>query len=145
MIDCYLILNRNVKRGIIIFISMVLFFFAIVIFGINTLYFHSFFHTHSQILSIDTNYFMEVLIPVEEVNEIMNCKKIIIDSKYYDYQVYQQSNEVIYENGINYLKLYLQIYRLENKYLLTGYQMDVRFDLGKVKIKEYLKNKEEIS
>ena len=39
-------------------------------------------------------YYMEVLVPVKEVNQITKQNKIIIDKKIYNYTIYKTDNKI---------------------------------------------------
>jgi len=137
MIDSYIILNRKVNFIIKIFIFNVLLLTILVIWCINTLQYQSFFHIHSQILKINSFYYLEVLIPVKEVNLITNQNKIIFDSKEYHYQVYEIVPEVIYYQNDNCQKVYLEIHELEDIYKIDGYRVEVKIKKKNQKIINY--------
>ena len=139
MIDSYVILHRKTKFIIKVFIFNVLFITLLVIWSINTFSYQSFFHIHSKILYFNSFYYLEVLIPVKEVNQITSQNKIIIDSKEYHYQVYKVEPDSVYLNNENCQKIYLKIDDLEEKFLINGYQVDVKFLKEKKKIIDYLK------
>lgn len=139
MIDSYVILHRKTKFIIKVFIFNVLFITLLVIWSINTFSYQSFFHIHSKILYSNSFYYLEVLIPVKEVNQITSQNKIIIDSKEYYYQVYKVEPESVYLNNENCQKIYLKIDNLEKEFLINGYQVDVKFLKEKKKIIDYLK------
>ena len=139
MIDSYIILNRKTNFIIKVFIFNILIIGLFVIWGINTFYYQTSFLLHSKILNFNSYYFLEVLIPVKEVNEITKQNKIIIDGEFYDYQVYKINSDVLYENYTNYQKVYLEVIDLKEKYRKNGYQMDVKILGKKKKIIDYLK------
>lgn len=139
MIDSYIILNRKPNFIIKLFIFIVLFLATLVIWCINTFQYQSFFHIHSQILKINSFYYLEVLVPVKEVYLITNQNKIIIDSKEYNYQIYEIVPKVTYYQNNNYQKVYLEIENLEDTYLIDGYQIEVKLKKEKKKIIDYFK------
>lgn len=138
MIDYYIILHRKTSLIIKIFIVIVLFIILFVVWGINTFYYQSFFHIHSTISNFNSFYYLEVLIPVKEVYQITNQNKIIVDSKEYNYQVYKVESDLVYQDGINYRKLYLKVFYLEEEYLMDGYQIDVKILKENKKIIDYM-------
>lgn len=140
MIDSYIIINRKPSLIIKLFIYNILFLTLLVIWCINTFYYHSFFQVHSQILRINSLYCLEVLIPVEGVNIITSKSKIEIASKIYNYQVYKIDPNAFYDGNKNYQKLYLKIDDLEDFYKINGYQMEVKIEKTSKKIIDYFKN-----
>lgn len=143
MINSYIILNRKTSFIIKLFLINILILIIFVIWGINTFYYQTFIQLHSKLLYFDSNYYMEVLVPVKEVKEITNKNKIIIDSKEYNYTIYKIDNNIEYINQENTQKLYLQILNLDETCLINGYEVDVKFLKEKKKIIDHLKNKEE--
>lgn len=139
MINSYIILNRKPKTVIILFVHIILFLLILAIWGINTLYYQSFFHIHSKILYQNSYYYLEVLIPAKEVETIATNQILIIESKSYNYHVYKTEPNIIYQNNQNYQKMYLVVTNLEKKYQVNGYQIDVKIKKEKKKIIEYLK------
>lgn len=140
MIDSYIIINRQPNLIIKLFIYNILYLIVLVIWSINTFYYHSFFQVHSQILRINSLYYLEVLIPVEEVNIITNQSKIEIASKNYNYQVYKIDPNAIYDGNKNYQKIYLKIENLEESYQINGYQLEIKIEKSSKKIIDYLKS-----
>ena len=140
MIDSYIIINRQPNLIIKLFIYNILYLIVLVIWSINTFYYHSFFQVHSQILRINSLYYLEVLIPVEEVNIITNQSKIEIASKNYNYQVYKIDSNAIYDGNKNYQKIYLKIENLEESYQINGYQLEIKIEKSSKKIIDYLKS-----
>lgn len=143
MINSYIILNRKTSFIIKLFIINVMILIIFVIWGINTFSYQTFIQTHSKILYFDSHFFLEVLIPSKEVNQVANNSQIIIDSKRYNYTVYKTDFNAEYKNNINYQKVYLKILNLDEMYKLNGYEMDVRILKKKKKIINYLKNEKE--
>ena len=126
MIDSYIILNRKTNFIIKTFIFNILIIGLFVIWGINTFYYQTSFLLHSKILNFNSFYYLKVLIPVKEVNKITNQNKIVIDGDVYNYQIYKIDSDIVYENQINYQKVYLEIINLKKEYLKNGYQVDVK-------------------
>lgn len=143
MINSYIILNRKTSLIIKSFIFNTLILIIIVIWGINTFYYQTFIQLHSKILYFDSYYFMEVLVPVKEVNQITEQNQIIIDSKQYNYKFYKIDPNAIYVDNINYQKVYLKILNLDDIYLINGYETNVKILKDKKKIIDYLKNEKE--
>lgn len=143
MVDGYIILNRKPSLIIKAFTFNILVLLILVIWGINTLSFYSFFHIHSQILNLNNSYYLEVLIPAKEVKTVTNNKKIFINTKEYQYRIYEVEPKIVYENNQNYQRVYLEIYDLEESYKINGYQLEVKIEKDKKKIIDYLKNKKE--
>lgn len=139
MIDSYIILNRKTNFIIKIFICILSFLTILVIWGINTFSYRSFFHIHSQSLNLNSYYYLEVLVPAEEVNYITNKNKIVINSKEYNYKVYKIAPDITYIEQKNCLKLYLEIENLEEIYKINGYQLDVKIEKENKKIIDYLR------
>lgn len=139
MIDSYIILNRKTNFIIKTFIFNILIIGLFVIWGINTFYYQTSFLLHSKILNFNSFYYLKVLIPVKEVNKITNQNKIVIDGDVYNYQIYKIDSDIVYENQINYQKVYLEIINLKKEYLKNGYQVDVKILGEKKKIIDYLK------
>lgn len=139
MIDSYIILNRKTTLIIKIFFINIFLIGIIVIWSINTFYYQTSFQGHSKILNFNSFYYLEVLIPVKEVNQITKQNQIVIDKKIYNYQVYKIDPDVVYENTINYQKVYLEVIDLEEEYQKNGYQIDVKILKEKKKIIDYLK------
>jgi len=139
MINSYKILNRKTSFIIKIFIFNIFILIMFVIWGINTLYYQNFIQLHSHILYFDSYYYMEVLIPIKEVNQITKQSQIIIDSKKYNYEIYKIDNNAVYINEENYQKIYLKILNLDETYMINGYKVDVKILKEKKKIIDYLK------
>lgn len=139
MINSYLILNRKPSIIVKIFLLIIISFVIVVIWGINTFYYQSFIQLHSQILYLTPNYYMEVLVPAKEVNQITKQNKIIIEDKTYNYKIYDISNIVEYIDNENYLSIILDIDNLDNTYYVNGYQTDIKILKDKKKIIDYLK------
>ena len=127
MIDSYIILNRKPSIVIKFFLLQVFFLTVLVIFGINTYTYQDYFQIHSVFVYQDSYYFLEVLIPTKEVNKITNQNKLWINAKEYQYQVSEVTNQVIYQNDENYVKLYLKVFNVEEEYLKNGYHVKVKF------------------
>ena len=64
-------------------------------------------------------------------------------SKKYNYQIYKIDNNCQYKDGINYQMVYLKVLNLDKLYLIDGYEVDGKILKKKLKIIDYLKNKEE--
>lgn len=143
MIDKHVILSRNSKLIIKVYIINFFIILMLVLYGINTIKYQTFFHIHSVVVNINSEYYIEVLVPVNDVNEIINKNKLLIASKEYDYQIYKIIPKVKYQNQTNYQKLYLKIVNLEKKYQLDGYQIEIKIKKENKKIIEYFKNKKE--
>lgn len=139
MIDSYIIMNRNISLIIKFFLINVFLIGTIVIWGINTFYYQTSFQFHSKILNFNSYYYLEVLIPVKEVNQITKQTQILINEKKYNYHIHKIIPDVIYKKPNNYQKLYLEIENLEEKYLKNGYHIDVKFLGESKKIIDYLK------
>lgn len=139
MINSYIILNRKTSFFIKIFILNIFILIIFVIWGINTFYYQKYIQIHSHILYFDSYYYMKVLVPVKEVNQITKQNQIIIDSKKYNYKIYKLDNNITYINKINYQYIYLKILNLDESYMINGYEMDVKILKEKKKIIDYLK------
>lgn len=139
MINSYIILNRKTSFIIKTFIVNILILITFVIWGINTIYYQTFIHSHSKLLYFETNYYLEVLIPVKEVKQITKQNQIIINSVKYNYEIYKIDDNVKYKNNTNYQYIYLKILNLDEQYLINGYEMDVKIPKEKKKIIDYLK------
>lgn len=139
MINSYIILNRKTSIIIKTFIVNIIILIVFVIWWINTLYYQTFIHSHSKLLYFETNYYLEVLIPVKEVKQIMKQNQIIIDSVKYNYEIYKIGDNVEYKNNINYQYIYLKILNLDEEYLVNGYEIDIKIPKEKKKIIDYLK------
>ncbi len=134
MIDKYIILNRKPNLIIRLFIYNALFLTGLIIWCINTFTYQKYFLFHSQILNLNSYYFLEVLIPVKEVNEIKSQDVLWINTKKYKYQFIKMNNSITYKNKINYIKVYLRIENLEKDYQKNGYHIDIK--IKKIKNKE---------
>lgn len=139
MINSYVILNRKTSFISKLFLIIILSLILIVIWGINTFYYQNYIKLHSQILYFNPNYYLEVLVPVKEVNQITKQNKIIIEDKTYNYSIYEIISNVEYINNINYLKILLRIDNLDKTYLINGYQTDIKILKEKKKIIDYFK------
>ena len=139
MIDSYILLNRKTPLIIKLFILNFIILLLHVIWGINTLFFHSYIQIHSKFLNFESFYYLEVLIPVKEVKQITEQNQIIIDSQKYNYKVYKIENNVVYKDNQNYQKLYLEVLNLDESYMINGYELDVKILKEKKKIIDYLK------
>ena len=143
MIDKYIILNRKPRLVIVLFLIQLFLLTGFVTWGINTFSYQNYSLFHSRILSQNSYYFLEVLVPVREVNQVINQNVLWIDKSKYNYKFTNKSDSVIYHDGKNYLKVYLEIFDLDDEYLINGYHLDVKFCLSSEKVKSLLKNKEE--
>lgn len=139
MIDSYVIINRKTPLIIKMFIINFIILLLLVIWGINTLLLHSYIQIHSKFLNFESFYYLEVLIPVKEVNQITLQNQIIIDSKKYNYKIYKIDSNVTYKNNQNYQKVYLEILNIDKSYLINGYELDVKILKEKKKIIDYFK------
>ena len=135
----YTILNRKISLVMRVFILNIIILIIFVIWGINNLYYQNFIQFHSKILYFDSFYYMEVLVPVKEVNTITKQSQIIIDSNKYNYEIYKVVPDVEYINNINYQKVYLKIFNLDEFFLVNGYELDVKVLKEKKKIIEMFK------
>lgn len=126
MIDKYIILNRKPKVILILFALNISFLTGLVIIWINTVHFQSYIKIHSQISIINSRYNLKVLIPAKEVKKIINQNTIWIETKKYNYKVSRISDKITYKNKTNYITLYLDIDRLEKKYLINGYHLETK-------------------
>ena len=66
----FIILNRKTSLIIKIFLLNTLILTILVIWGINTLSYQNYIQLHSKLLSLNSKYYLEVLIPIKEVNQI---------------------------------------------------------------------------
>lgn len=139
MINSYIILNRKTSFIIKSFLINILILITFVIWGINTIYYQSFIKLHSKLLYFESNYYLEVLVPVKEVKQITKQNQININSVKYNYEIYKIDNNVEYKNNINYQYVYLKILNLDKEYLVNGYEMDIKILKEKKKIIDYLK------
>lgn len=139
MIDHYIILHRKTNFMIKFFIYNVLFLMILVIWMINTYPYQNFFHIHSKILNLNSHYYLEVLIPIKEVQTITKKNIMIINSKEYNYQIIQADQNVSYINKENYQKLLLEIQDLDEQYKINGYHLEIKIEKDKKKIIDYLK------
>lgn len=131
MIDKYIILNRNPKILMRIFIYNIIFITVLIIWCINGLSYQNYFLIHSQIVKSKNYYLVEALIPVKEVKEITSKNNLWINNKKYIYKVIKKNNKVIYQNKKNYIKLYLEINNLEKEYQIDGYHIDIQIKKNK--------------
>lgn len=143
MIDKHVILSRKTDLIIKVYIINFFIILALILYGINTLRYQTFFHIHSVVVNINSEYYIEVIVPVNDVSKIINKNKLLIASKEYNYQIYKIVPKVQYQNQTNYQKIYLKIVNLENKYQLDGYQIKIKIKKDNKKIIEYFKNKKE--
>ena len=143
MIDKYIILNRKPKMIINLFFINIFLLTGFVIWGINTFTYTNYFLFHSQFLSQNSYYFLEVLVPVKEVKQIMNQNTLWINETNYSYRFLKKDDKVVYQDGGNYINVYLEIFDIDNEYLIDGYHLEVKFCLRSDKIINLLKNKEE--
>lgn len=137
MIDGYIIMNRKTNLIIKMFVLNISIMIILVIWGINTFYYQSYFHIHSKLVNFNSYYLLEVLIPEEEVSQIIKENVLLIGDKVYNYSVYKVSDSIIYQNNINYIKLYLDVYCLEKKYKINSYRLDIKIPKEKKKIINY--------
>ncbi len=144
MIDRYIILHRKPRVLMKVFIFNIFLLTGLVIWGINTFMYQNYFQVHSQVLNLNSYYFLEVLIPVKEVNTVTYQNKLWINKKEYHYRVIDQGNNITYLDGDNYLTLYLAVDDLEKMYQINGYHIDIRIAKEKETIFQILKNKEEV-
>jgi hypothetical protein len=143
MIEEYCIMHRSSKFIIRMFLSVIIFLTGLAIWGINTFYYQSFSLFHSQILFNNSSYFLEVLIPVKEVNQIGKQNQLWIGKNQYTYKVIGQSNHVIYKNGVNYLKVDLMVDQLDKEIQFDGYRAIIKIPKKNQKIIKYFMNKKE--
>ena len=133
MIDSYIILNRKVRPVIIVFILNICIIICLLIWGINTLEYQNFFHIHSKIIKLNSYYFLEVLIPVKEVNQIIGENNLFIGDEVYSYSIYKIDDNIIYKDNTNYQKIYLNVDRLDDKYLINNYRIEIKIPTKKQK------------
>ena len=145
MIDKYIILNRKPRLVIVLFLIQLFLLTGFVTWGINTFSYQNYSLFHSRILSQNSYYFLEVLVPVKEVNRVMNQNVLWINDNRYNYRFVRRDDSVIYQDDINYVKVYLEIVDLKDEFLIDGYHLDIKLCLSSDKIVNLLKNKEEYS
>ena len=75
----------------------------------------------------------------------MNQNLLWIDDTKYNYRFIKKDNVAIYRKKNNYVKIYLEVFNLDNVYLIDGYYLDIRICLSSDRIINLLKNKEEYS
>lgn len=138
MIDSYIILNRKTNLIIKCFVFNICVIIVLIIWGINTFEYQSYFHIHSKILNFNSYYLMEVLIPEKEVNQIIKKNKLLIGNKEYVYNIYEISNNTIYKDNINYQKIYLDVSRLDDIYKFNNYRLEIKIPKEKKKMLDYL-------
>ena len=143
MIDSYIILNRKTNTIIKILILNIIIIAVLFIWGINRFDYQSFFHIHSKIINFNSYFVLELLIPVKEVNQIKEQNRLFIGTKEYYYNIKEIDNNIIYQNNTNYQKIYLEVKKLDQKYLINNYHVDIKIPKSPKKLIEYLKNKEE--
>lgn len=137
MIDGYIIMNRRTDLIIKMFVFNISIIIILVIWGVNTFYYQSYFHIHSKLINFNSYYLLEVLIPEKEVNQIINKNVLLIGDQVYNYSVYQVSNNIVYRDNINYIKLYLDVFYLEEKYKINNYQIEIKIPAYNKKIINY--------
>ena len=138
MIDSYIIINRKTNLIIKCFVFNICVIMILIVWGINTFEYQSYFHIHSKILNFNSYYLMEVLIPEKEVNQIIKKKKLLIGNKEYTYHVDEVSDDIIYKNNINYKKMYLEVFKLDDIYKFNNYRLEIKVPKEKKKILDYL-------
>ena len=143
MIEKYIILNRTPNIIIKLFIYNIIFLTGLIIYGINTLTYQSYYQIHSQISNLNSYYFLEVLVPAKEVNKINNQNKLWINTKEYNYRVFKTDEKITYRNNKNYIKLYLEIDNLDKNFQKKGYHLKIKIKKEKQKIINLLKDKKE--
>ena len=87
MIDGYIIMNRRTNLIIKMFVFNISIIIILVIWGVNTFYYQSYFHIHSKLINFNSYYLLEVLIPEKEVNQIINKNVLLIGDQVYNYSV----------------------------------------------------------
>lgn len=143
MIDSYVIFNREPRIIIKVFICHIFLLLIIVIYGINTLYYQKSIQFHSQVLNLNSFYYLKVLVPVKEVNEVTSHTFLWIDSRKYFYRVIDVGDNVTYLNKTNNVYIYLEVLKLEKEFLVNGYHLDISIKSDSKKIIDYFKNKKE--
>lgn len=143
MNNSYIILNRKPSFIIKFFTFNIIILIGTIIWGINTIYYQSYINFHSKLLIHNSKNIIEILVPVDKLNQIKNQNEIIIDSKKYNYKIYKLDNNATYINQKNYQKVFLEIFNLNEFHKINGYEMDVKIPEEKKKIVEYLKNEKE--
>ena len=126
MIDTYIILNRKPNLIMQVFILNIFLLTGFVIWCINTLPYQFYFQIHSQIFNKNSYYYLKVLIPAKEVNEITKQNTLWINNKKYNYKIIKESNNITYKHEKNYLTLYLKIENLEEEYKKNGYHINIK-------------------
>ena len=139
MIDSYIILNRKTSLIIKTFLFNILLLIIFIIWGINTLYYQNFIKLHSKFLYYDSSFYLEVLVPVKEVNQIIKYDHLVIDDDIYIYKIYEIDSNIIYNNNVNYQKIYLEILNIDSTFLINGYTVDIKILTEKKKIIDYFK------
>ena len=137
MIDSYIIMNRSTNLIIKVLIFNICIIMFLVIWGINTFEYQSYFHIHSKLLKFNSYYLLEVLIPEKEVNQIAKENELLIGDKIYNYNLYDVSDYIVYQDNINYRKLYLEVLDLEDNYKINNYRLDIKIPKERKKIINY--------
>ena len=109
MLNTYLILNRKCKSIIKIFLLNVFILLLFIIYGINTFYYQTSIQLHSEILFKNSLFYLEVLTPEKEVSTIVKNKYLQISNIHYEYKVKKINPNIIYQDNINYQKVYLEV------------------------------------
>ena len=139
MLNTYLILNRKCKSIIKIFLLNVFILLLFIIYGINTFYYQTSIQLHSEILFKNSLFYLEVLTPEKEVSTIVKNKYLQISNIHCEYKVKKINPNIIYQDNINYQKVYLEVKDLNKDYQKNGYNLVIRIPKEKKKIIEYLK------
>lgn len=137
MIDGYIIMNRRTSLIIKMFVLNISIIIILVIWGINTFYYQSYFQIHSKLINFNSYYLLEVLVPEKEVNQITKENVLLIGNKTYNYNIYKVSDNIVYKDNINYIKLYLDVSCLEDKYKINNYRLNIKIPRENKKIINY--------
>ena len=138
MPNSYIILNRKTSLIIKTFLFNILLLIIFIIWGINTLYYQNFIKLHSKFLYYDSSFYLEVLVPVKEVNQIIKQNNLYIGEKLYIYNIYDIEKNIIYKDDINYQTLYLEVKNLEKDYLINNYRLNIKIPKSKKTIIKYI-------
>ncbi|MGI6325319.1 MAG: hypothetical protein ACOXZS_05210 [Bacilli bacterium] len=99
------------------YISILSFLIVILSFGLYKYTYDLYYRTNGIVVINDHNYYLKLYVDVDDLNKVVNSRKILIDHKEYNYQIKEISSEMLVDNNFtNYKEVWLEC-QLDKKYL----------------------------
>lgn len=137
-INSYIILNRQTRFIVKLFVSISLIMFASLILVLNMKY-EKYYQTLGQVINNDNNYKLIINLSPYKLNIIKNNDSVIIDKFKYNYKINSISKDYIISGDLNnYIQITLDV-NLNEKDKINNNILEVKFLESNKKLFYYLK------